>query len=388
MTIIDADGHLYEPRSMWSEYCAAEDRDVAIRIEDDNLGYSWLTVRGESIGKRAYVTGPTSGDDFSALGVTLNRWRAGLPNDEPAYDDMPRAFWDPTARRDALDDWGIDAAVLFPQFGFQWEWPLASDPYALRVNMEAWNRYIVEVAQEGRGRLHPVGHVHLESDPRWLRAELKRLSENGITMAMCYPSLVNGRRLSHPDLDAMWRSFTDFGVAPAWHITSQMQSIFDDYQAWGDNDDGMVRVVTGLHVRVAVEVALTDMAVNGVFARHPDLRIATAEVGAEWFSVLCKRIDNWFRIHAALNGRPLNEQLLEEPSDYLRRAVRLICSFPTDWSPLILSELSDQAAFGGDFPHPEGLMNPLFDYQARVGELSDELATKIYGGNIAPLVGR
>src|SRR5580704_16063600 len=216
--IIDGDGHLYEPRNTWVDYCDPKDRDVAIRIVDDELGYAWLTVRGQSIGKRAYVSYPTAGDDFSELGVAIRRWREGLPNEETPYDDMPRPYWDPAARRDILDAWGVDEAVLFAQSGFQWEWPLAEDPYALRVNMEAWNRYIVEVAQEGKGRLHPVGHVHLDTDPRWLRGQLELLSNNGIRLPMCYPSLVDGRRPSHPHLDPMWQAFVDYGVAPAWHV--------------------------------------------------------------------------------------------------------------------------------------------------------------------------
>jgi predicted TIM-barrel fold metal-dependent hydrolase len=384
--IIDGDSHLYEPRRMWHDYCDPADRDVAIRIENDELGYAWLTVRGQSIGKRAYISSPTAGADFSGLGKALHRWRDGLPNEETHYDQMPATYWDPGARRDILATWGIDHSVLFPQFGFQWEWPLASDPYALRVNMEAWNRYAAEVAEEGRGKLHPVGHVNLDSDPRWLRQQLEFLSKNNIRMAMCYPSLVDGRRLSHPDLDGMWRAFTDSDVAVAWHVTSQMATVFDNYQAWGDNDNGMVRFVTGLHLKAAAELALTDMAGNGVFQRHPRLRVVTAELGAEWFSSLCRRADSWMKIHDELDGRPLNPELAEPPSEYLRRAVTLVCSFPTDWSPQIMTELADNAAYGGDYPHPEGLNDPLREYQEQVGELDPSVADRIYGANLARIL--
>jgi predicted TIM-barrel fold metal-dependent hydrolase len=371
---------------MWQDYCGPGDRDVAIRIENDELGYAWLRVRGQSIGKRAYVSSPTAGADFSGLGKALQRWRDGLPNEETHYDQMPATYWDPAARRDILTTWGIDHSVLFPQFGFQWEWPLASDPYALRVNMEAWNRYAAEVAQEGRGKLHPVGHVNLASDPRWLRQQLEFLSKNNIRMAMCYPSLVDGRRLSHPDLDYMWRAFTDNDVAVAWHVTSQMATVFDNYQAWGDNDNGMVRFVTGLHLKAAAELALTDMAGNGVFQRHPRLRVVTAELGAEWFSSLCRRADSWLTIHDELDGRALNPELAEPPSEYLRRAVTLVCSFPTDWSPQIMTELADNAAYGGDYPHPEGLNDPLREYQEQVGELDPSVADRIYGANLARIL--
>jgi hypothetical protein len=38
---------------------------------------------------------------------------------------------------------------------FNGEYPLSEEPYVSRVKMEAWNNFIVEVAQPGAGRLHP-----------------------------------------------------------------------------------------------------------------------------------------------------------------------------------------------------------------------------------------
>jgi predicted TIM-barrel fold metal-dependent hydrolase len=165
-----------------------------------------------------------------------------------------------------------------------------------------------------------------------------------------------------------------------------MATVFDNYQAWGDNDNGMVRFVTGLHLKAAAELALTDMAGNGVFQRHPRLRVVTAELGAEWFSSLCRRADSWLTIHDELDGRALNPELAEPPSEYLRRAVTLVCSFPTDWSPQIMTELADNAAYGGDYPHPEGLNDPLREYQEQVGELDPSVADRIYGANLARIL--
>jgi hypothetical protein len=40
--LIDADTHLFEPADMWATYVDPGDRDVALRMEPDNLGYTWL----------------------------------------------------------------------------------------------------------------------------------------------------------------------------------------------------------------------------------------------------------------------------------------------------------------------------------------------------------
>ena len=385
--LIDGDSHMFEPRNMWVDYCDPRERDTALRIEDDALGYSWITLRGESTGRRASVPVPSGGENFARLGRTNALRKAGLPTDETPYDEMPETYWNPTVRRNSLDQWGIDEAVVFPQWGLQWEWPLAKDPHATRVNMEAWNRYAVEIAQEGRGRFHPVGHVQLHQDPRWVREQLQLLSRGGIRLAQCCPSIVDGRRMSHRQLDPLWSAFTEFGIAPTWHINSQMHMVFENDAAWDEGDTGQTPLVTGLHLRASAELALTDMAVNGVFERHPELRIVTAEIGADWFATLCRRLGPWYDIISDLNGEVFNPELVSSPVDYLRRAVVMICSFPTDYfNPEIFNTLPDHTAFGGDFPHTEGLPDPLHDFRNVIGEIPDDVAAKLFGANLASVV--
>ena len=49
MPIIDSDTHLYERRTLWSDYAAPGDRDKTLRITDDDLGHAWLMF-GDLIG--------------------------------------------------------------------------------------------------------------------------------------------------------------------------------------------------------------------------------------------------------------------------------------------------------------------------------------------------
>ena len=41
--IIDADQHIHEPRDAWRAHIDPAFRDDALSIEDDDLGYAWLT---------------------------------------------------------------------------------------------------------------------------------------------------------------------------------------------------------------------------------------------------------------------------------------------------------------------------------------------------------
>ena len=47
---------------------------------------------------------------------------------------------------------------------------------------------------------------------------------------------------------------------------------------------------------------------------------------------------------------------------------------------------ADHVLFGSDFPHPEGIGDPL-DFLDRLAGVDDETTEKIMGGNLAGLLG-
>jgi predicted TIM-barrel fold metal-dependent hydrolase len=90
-----------------------------------------------------------------------------------------------------------------------------------------------------------------------------------------------------------------------------------------------------------------------------------------------------------INGRTPGAPGVEldmTPGEYLQRAVRIVCSFPTDVVVDKLDVLGDTLAFGSDFPHAEGLADPLRDYVKAVGPLDHDVTDKLYGTNIADVL--
>jgi len=43
----------------------------------------------------------------------------------------------------------------------------------------------------------------------------------GVKLAMIAPALVDGKQLSHPDLERAWRSFIEHDVTPVFHVADQ-----------------------------------------------------------------------------------------------------------------------------------------------------------------------
>lgn len=375
--VIDSDSHLYETRDLWADHLETARQEKALRIIDDERGYSWLCL-GD---RRIEVLGIHAPGDNSQSGEFRTRLRNGLPPEIP-YDAMPRDFWEPAARLSRLDQLGIDGTVLFPNCGIMWERALASDLEATTANMSAWNRWAGEVAHEGRGRLHPVAHLTLR-DLDWLEREVPRLAAGGIRLAMIAPALVDGRRLSHPDHERAWQLLAAEGIGVAFHI-AQYAPPFDD--AWNEGDpDWSNPVLSSVFMWTAPALALADLAVRGVLARNPDLRIGVVELMSAWIPMFLLSLDGGFAFHEAFNGEPLNPMPLR-PSEYVQRQVR-VASFPFEQPARLARQAGDMFMFGSDYPHPEGLAEPLADYVAGTGvEPSD--APNLYGDNARWLLGR
>lgn len=376
--VLDCDQHLFEARDLWTTYADPADRDRALRLDDDELGYTWVTFGARRLGL-AFVQVP---GDTRPIGRQMQRMRAG-ERAEIGYDEAtPASYTDPAARVRVLDEQGIDATVLFPNYGLVWERSLSSDLHATKVNMGAWNRWTVDVAAEGAGRLLPVAHLTLR-DPDWLDAQLAMLAAGGVRAAMVAPALVEGRPLSHPDLDRAWAAFAHHGVTPVFHVGDFERPFADAWYA--DDPDPGNPVLSSVFLGTAPALALADLAVHGVFERHPELRIGVMELSAVWVPLFLLTLDGGFEFHAKFNGAPLTELPLR-PSEYISRQVR-VAAFAYEAPDRLTRRAGDLFMFCSDFPHSEGTAHARDDYRRMCpGTPEPEAAPGLFGDNLAWLL--
>lgn len=379
MAVIDCDQHLLEPATLWTDYVDPADRDVALRMEEDDLGNTWLRWHDVDL---CPVIHQVPGDT-ELIGRQIQRVRAGRPPELRYAEVTPAEYGEPAARVRYLDQRGIDAAMLFTNYGLVWERTLSCDLRAVKANMGAWNRWAVEVAQDGGGRLFPVAHLTLR-DLDWLDAQLARLAAGGVRAAMIAPALVDGKRLSHPDLDRAWSSFVEHDIAPVFHVADQPR-VFDD--AWVEDDPDAGNPVLGsVFLSAAAQLGLADLAVHGVFERHPGLRVGVVELSAIWVPMFLMTLDGGFDFHARFNGAPLTELPLR-PSEYIRRQVR-VAAFSYESPDRLMAKAGDLFMFCSDFPHSEGTDTALADYARTCPGAGDPAAAPgLFGGNAAWLLG-
>jgi predicted TIM-barrel fold metal-dependent hydrolase len=376
---IDVDQHLFESRTTWSDYIDPAHRDDALSITDDDAGWPWLAWRGNRL---TPIEVPIP-ERSSLIGDDRQRRLRGDRAPAPFEELVPETYRLTGARLASLDQFGLDAAVLFPNYGLLWEQRLATDRDAQRANARAYNRFVADSVADGAGRLFGVSHVVLH-DPAWAVEEIRRVRADGLRLAMIAPAPVDGKPLSHPDFDPVWGAFSDEGVAPVFHV-SEFESPLHPAWRTGEAEDGE-QLFDSIFLYLAPAVALANLILNGVLERFPDMRLGVVELTASWVPSFLLHIDGASDFYTQRHGEPFH-LLAERPSDYFLRQVR-VAALPYEMPHRLVPKVGDDTfMIGSDWPHAEGVADPRAAAERAVGTLTGAARANLLGANAAWLLG-
>jgi predicted TIM-barrel fold metal-dependent hydrolase len=401
--IFDFDQHLFEYPQMWTDHCNPADRDLALTVERDELGYPWVSSRATN--QRLYIWAKTVPEDnFVSHVRPWQRWRDGLPAEADYLTDVPEDLCNPGARVKKLDELAVDRGLMLPHFGCVWGRALTNRLDIIRANLTAWNRWAVSVRQEGQGRLEPTGHVSLRGgDLGWLEQELAYLARNGVKSALLSYGLVDGRRMSHPDHDRAWKAFVDNGITPVFHIQDGDVRASGLPEGWFEADgDALFGPLDMAFSHLGVQVAVADLVLGGVFDRFPTLKFCTIELTAGWIMPLISGgtggipgsiggvvngpgLDVGYRVEGFFRRNTV--QLKKAPSEYVLEHFRSTVNPAEPVQAYLEAGLGDNLMFGGDYPHSEGFAAPVDTFRSAIGELPAEQHRKFYGATAAELLG-
>jgi predicted TIM-barrel fold metal-dependent hydrolase len=109
----------------------------------------------------------------------------------------------------------------------------------------------------------------------------------------------------------------------------------------------------------AIHDTIASLVVDGVFKRHPKLKVASIENGSDFLHLLVKRL------RKQANQTPW--VFPEDPLDTIRRHVWVAPYFEEDLGKLADLIGTERILFGSDWPHGEGLETPLAFEKELVG---------------------
>ena len=378
----DADNHYYEALDAFSRH----------------LDPAWAqrTVQWAEIdGRRYHVVGGTVSravvnptfDPVAKPGVLRDYFRGNPNGDNPiellrARDRIDPAYRDRDARIATLDRHGLDAVWMFPTLGMIYEEPLRNDPEAVAVMFRAFNRWVAEDwGLAYQDRIFAAPYVSL-ADVDAAVGELEWALYQGartVVMRPAAPTTVHGQRPPTDRLfDPFWSLAYEAGITVVVHAGDAGYSS-NGYASDGftsNFNSGIPQPIKFTQLERPIEDFLACLVCDQHFARFGNLRIASVENGAGFLRGLFAKL--------TATANKMAGWFADDPIEVFRRHIWINPFWEDDVHDVLELMGPDRVLFGSDWPHIEGMPEPL-DYLEELEGLDPATAAKILGDNVREL---
>ncbi len=324
--VIDSDGHVIEPPEIWARYLEPRFHDRMPRPVRDRSGRFCYEVGGRRIMRTAASLAVPFRDE------TGRRSRSG----------MPEGGSDPVARLRDMDEEGIGVAVLYPTLAFFF--CEVEDPELHAALCRAYNDWLGDYVAAAPDRLLGVALLPLD-DPPAAVAELERTVDRyGFRGAFVRPNPIGGRCLHDLALDPVFACAERLGVPVTVH-----EGISDSLPTLGRDRSANPAVWHFFSHPFEQMAACASILLEGVAARHPDLRFVFLESGSGWVPYWLDRMDDHFE-----TWRRLLPAAPERPSEVFRRQCFVAADPEDELVPVVAERLGDHVlVWSSDYPHPD-----------------------------------
>lgn len=377
----DADNHYYEPVDAFTRH----------------LDPAWgpRTVQWSEIDGRKYplvggrvnrAVGNPTFDPIAKAGAMHDYFRGNLDGRNPLdflkdREPIPAQYREPAARLAVMDRQGLEKIWLFPTLGVLYEEPLKHDPEAVTVAFTAFNRWLLDDwTFNFEDRIFAAPYIAMASADHAV-IELEFALDHGahvVCMRPAAPTTATGR-ISPFDraYDGFWGLANEAGIPVVIHAGDSghsAQGYVPDEQfsaAFGGGGFGpSLRMF-------AIERAAADFLIQAVFedvfVRFPNLRMCSIENGSDYLGDLFRKLRStakklpWFFTHG-------------DPVDLFREHVWINPFWEDDPYEIVGLMGADRVIFGSDWPHIEGMPEPL-DYVPEVKELDPDALRRVMRDN-------
>jgi predicted TIM-barrel fold metal-dependent hydrolase len=385
--VFDADNHMYETREALTKFLPDDYARVIDFVEV--RGRTKIAVKGRI---SDYIPNPTF-DRVAAPGAQEEYFRVGNPEGRSRREIMGRAidalpaFREPGPRLELMDELGLDRALMWPTLASLVEERLRDDPEATHAVIHALNQWMHEHwTFDYAGRIFPTPVISLPIVDKAIE-ELDWVTERGARIVLIRPAPVPGfrgpRSFALPEFDPFWELVQERDVVVGMHASdSGYQRYLNEWE--GVPDDEFTPFTGGSAFAAITHAgyrAITDTIASaighGLCTRFPGLKIVPVENGSSWVRPLIHDLESAFAFEPQL--------FQEDPVKVLKRNVFVHPFHEDDPVGLVEAIGADNVLFGSDYPHPEGMSDPL-SFVDELEGLSHEDTAKVMGGNLARLM--
>ena len=380
----DADSHYYEATDALTRHLPKE---YARR------GAKWARIGGRDrlmLGDKLFTFIPNATfDPVARPGCLHDYFRA----DSPVGNDMMKMmgdlepirpeYRDRDVRLQVMERQGVAASWLFPTLAVTIEVSFQPDIDAALATFSAFNKWLAEDwGFAYKNRLFAAPFISL-SDPDWAVREIDWCIAQGARVVTMRNGLVytklGTRSPADPQYDPFWARVQEAGIIVAPHAGDDGYDFLG--KMWEPDDNYRMLSNTPMRKAVTSQRAVPDffaaLVCHRLFERFPKLRIASIENGGSWIAPLMARLK---RGYVQVPG-----YYKKDPVEQFRDHIW----FTPFWEDNI-KELSrhmpvERMMFGSDWPHVEGVVEPL-DFLDAIRDFDDAERKLIMRDNVCQLM--
>ncbi len=356
--VFDADNHLYEAEDALTRHLPDRHRHLFRFVE--LAGRKKLVVRNALT---EFIPNPTF-EVVARPGAHMSFYAADNPEGRTLREltgepmRCSPAFRHPKERLDVLDEQGLQACLMFPTLASLIEERLKDDPELTQVAVHAFNQWLYEDwTFDYKGRIFTTPIV----TPCTLEggiAELELALDRGAKAVLMRPGPVANLRGPRspflPEYDPFWARVEEAGVPVALHASD---SGYQDYlNTWEGASGEYVAFRPNAFAYVAdggrtIQNTFASAICHGMLDRFPGVSLLSVENGGQWVHGLARNLE--------LAWKKMPQEFPTHPVEVLRRNVWINPFWEESVAGVIDLMGPDHVCFGSDFPHPEGLAEPL-----------------------------
>jgi uncharacterized protein len=351
--LIDADAHVAEHPNAWvraqNEY---GDRAPHIVKDPPELGKgTWIVtenlvpVRSAFFALGHVVEKPEGHEHMGVMEDPFEfRRRIQQFNETFTYEDYPGG-WDPAARLKEMDRDGVEAALIFSsptRFNYA-----QTDPAFQRSIFRSYNEWLIEeFCSFAPNRLFGMPLISI-LDVEKAVADVEEYIERGCK-SVHLPTQILGSGWYEEQYEPLWALAAEAGIPLTVHSNSS-QNLKRHHQDQNPRAyDPRTYIIKGDRSQPAIEF-ISNLIFSGVFDRHPNLKVMTAEFDVAWVPGLLQRLD--YTVGRESTYDPEKNIIKRKPSEYFWDNVYF--NFEDDRAGLLCTPMfgEDNYLWGSDYPH-------------------------------------
>ena len=386
-TVFDADNHMYETPDAFTKYLPADYAGLIKYVQVD--GRTKIAVNNKI---SDYIPNPTF-ERVAAPGAQADYFKNGNPEGKSRREIMGKGidalpgFSSPEPRLQLMDELGIDRALMWPTLASLLEERLRDNPPATHAAIHALNQWMHEHwTFNFDDRMFPTPVVALNILDEALK-ELDWIVERGARIILIRPAPVPGfmgpRSMALPEFDPFWERVAEANLLVGMHAsdsgyqryTNEWEGISDEMTPFKGGSG--FQAITGHQGRPIIDT-VASLIGHGLCTRFPTIRFAPVENGSNWVRPILADMEHaWAQSPHSFD---------ENPVEAFKRNIYVHPFHEEDPRGLIKILGADRVLFGSDYPHPEGMFDPI-TFIDEISNLTPDQQAKVMGGNLARLMG-